>query len=153
MKIRAQRLGRAVVFELQGQLTATANTTQLDELVRQVARLNVDNVVLNLEHVRRLDCAGIGQLVRLHGTVRESGATLKLVNVDPRQKRILELLQAHRVLTICGSLEEALPGRGSLTRRVSRGRPRGLATTAEEPHTDPRIVSWLAPTAGSLDAG
>ena len=50
------------------------------------------NVVLSLERVRRLDCSGLGQLVRLHNRVSESGSLFTLVNIDPRQRQLLKIL-------------------------------------------------------------
>ena len=92
MKVRVQESGSVVVLDLEGRLTFDENTDQLHELFDEIGQLEPRNVVLNLEKVRRLDCFGIGQLVQLRTRVRDSGSIFTMVNIEPRQRKLLKLV-------------------------------------------------------------
>jgi hypothetical protein len=64
--------------------------------------------VLNFRGVPRLDCSGIGQLVQLDTQVRASGGALMLVNVEDRQKHLLQVLGLLTLLQVCESRQEAM---------------------------------------------
>jgi anti-anti-sigma factor len=108
MTVRAERGGPAVVINLEGPLTIATDTRRLRELVASMTRFSPRHVILDLRKVERLDCAGIGQLVQLHNRVCGSGGALTLVNVDDRQRRLLQLVGLLAVLRICDSPREAL---------------------------------------------
>jgi hypothetical protein len=88
------------------------------------------NVVLDLGNVGQLDCAGIGQLVELSNQVCGSGGALTLLNVEHRQKRLLQLLELLAVLGVPDSRQEAITRcrsaaawRGGLPASVDAARP------------------------------
>lgn len=98
----------AVVLHLEGRLTLEADTHQLHELVRSITHFGPCNVVLDVANVWQLDCSGIGQLVRLRNQVCGSGGVFALVNVEPRQKRILEIVGLLTALRVVDSRQEAI---------------------------------------------
>jgi anti-anti-sigma factor len=102
MKVSTRKCGVAIVLDLDGQLTAGTDTRLLWESLASVGP--ADDVVLDLQNNGRLDCAGIGVLVDLHRALHECGAMLTLVNLEPRQKRMLELVGLLRVLHISNDL-------------------------------------------------
>ena len=91
LDVRAKRFGPAVVLDLQGRLTAESDVQPLKRLVCLVARENPTCVVLNLERVRALDCAGIGLLLRVRSRLGRRGGAVALANVQRRQKHLLQL--------------------------------------------------------------
>jgi len=107
MRTDTERYGRVFAVELRGQLTVDDGIPILP-LLASVRMTAGDLVVLNLRRVRRLDCAGIGELVRLRQALQETGAALTLVNVPPRQARMLTLVGLTGVLNVCCDLDEAL---------------------------------------------
>ena len=108
MEIRAERQGSAVVLNLDGPLTAEADTYRLRELVASLARLDSSRLVLDLSNVEQIDSFGVGQLVALYNEIRPRGVALTLVNVDCRQKRLLEVAGLGRVFPVFGTRQEAL---------------------------------------------
>ena len=111
MDVRAQRAGSVVVLDLEGQLTIAADTSQLRDLIEQISELELDNVVLNFEKVTRLDCSGIGELVEIHDLVRHSGSYFTLVNIEPRQRKLLKRMGLLTVFEIPNYEQEVmLPG-------------------------------------------
>jgi anti-sigma B factor antagonist len=108
MTIRVERAGAAVVVNLEGPLTIEADTRRLRALVGSLTRDSPRHVILDLRKVERLDCSGIGQLVQLHNRVRGAGGVLTLVNVDDRQRRLLQMVGLLNVFRICPSSQEAI---------------------------------------------
>lgn len=108
MKVRAKRVGSAFLLDLEGRLTVEADTHQLNEAVREIPLLDVSRVVLDLAKVDQLDCSGIGQLVRLHNQVRESGRAFILINVEGRVKRLLQLAGLLAIFPVFDSWQEAM---------------------------------------------
>ena len=62
MRVKAQVIDDIVVVGLEGRLTVGTDTQLLHRLVGQLARRLGTNLILDLENVTRIDCAGIGQL-------------------------------------------------------------------------------------------
>ena len=71
MNITAWRRGAAIVFELHGDLAAGHDRP--GTLVGLVTAATASHVILNLEDVRRLDCTGIGELIRLQCALEAEG--------------------------------------------------------------------------------
>ena len=108
MRVRAERVDSAWVLHLEGRLTVEEDSSRLHQLVRSMTQFEPCNVVLDLGNVAQLDCAGIGQLVELNNQVCGSGGALTLLNVEHRQKRLLQLLELLAVLGVSDSREEAI---------------------------------------------
>ncbi len=119
MTVRAERVGSAVVLNLEGPLTVDADTRRLRELVGSMTRFSPRHVILDLRKVERLDCSGIGQLVQLHNRIGQSGGVLTLVNVDDQQKRLLQMVGLLNVFRISDSPQEALEDRPTTAARPS----------------------------------
>jgi anti-anti-sigma factor len=100
MQVRVEHLGPAVVLDLDGRLTIDEDTRGLHELVRSTARTGSGDIVLDLGGVLQLDCAGIGQLLEVRDELRAWGGSLALVNVAPRDRRLLQLFGLGSVLRV-----------------------------------------------------
>lgn len=110
MRVRAERVDSAWVLHLEGRLTVEEDTRQLHEMVRSMTHFDKCNVVLDFGNVGQLDCSGIGQLVQLDNQVRGSGGALTLLNVEHRQKRLLQLLGLLAVFRVVDRRQEAITG-------------------------------------------
>jgi anti-anti-sigma factor len=100
MEVRVERLGPAVVLDLEGRLTIDEDTGRLHELARSSARSGSVDIVLDLGGVRQIDCSGIGQLMSVRDEVRAWGGSLALVNLAQRQRRLLQLFGLLAVLRV-----------------------------------------------------
>ena len=106
MRFSARKQGMTAVVDLDGPLTAGEDLAGLGQLAGVAKAVGADHVVLNLAGVGRLDCTGIGALVRLRGALRECGVTLHLIHVAPRQARMFELAGLLQILDVPG---QAMP--------------------------------------------
>ena len=127
MEITLRKFGQALFFAVAGRLTVHADLEGLHAATRAISDRDIRGVFLDLENVTRLDCWGIGQLIRIRGQVDASGRSFGLVNVDAYQRRLLELLRLTAFLGIYGSRREAMgsiatatqaTGGGQITRRT-----------------------------------
>ncbi len=114
MDIREERLGSAVVLDLEGPLTAEVDTGRLHELAGSLPRPGTRSLVLDLGHVRTLDSYGVGQLVSIYNEIAPLGVTLTLVNVERHQKRMLELSGLLSFLHVAADRDEALACGGNV---------------------------------------
>ena len=74
-------------------------------LIRRVAPLlREKNIALDLQHIDRIDAAGIAALISLYSTARNSGHKFSVCNVSARVAEILALvgLDAHSPISQCG---------------------------------------------------
>jgi len=110
MRISMRGVGSAVVVGIEGRLTVGTDTGALHRLVGQLGRSPVETIVFDLEKVGRMDCSGVGELVRLRNNVETAGGTLRLANVGRRQRELLELLHLVEPLSAFSSMREALSG-------------------------------------------
>ena len=108
MDIRGERLGSAVVLNLDGPLTAEVDTVRLHELAGSLVGPGASSLVLDLGHVQNLDSYGVGQLVSLYNEVTPLGISLTLVNVERHQKRLLELSGLLSLLHVVDDRQAAL---------------------------------------------
>lgn len=149
MEITRDNLNEAVFFGLAGRLTINARIEGLHDAARDISDPRVGGVFVDLNEVTRLDCWGIGQLILLRGLVVASGRAFGLVNLNFRQRSLLNLLRVSEVCEIYRSRRQAVrsfePSRSSPDREQfesaslsARSRPdyhrssltdRGLART------------------------
>ena len=83
--------GPTVVLDLDGRLIVETRTQWLGDLTELMTEGGRCLLVLDLGRVSQIDGSGIGQLVRLFARVRRLGGRFALVNMEPRQKRLLDI--------------------------------------------------------------
>ena len=105
--VRVECRDSTVTLQMEGRLTVEEDVRQLPGLARSMGRLEGILVLLNFEGVRQLDCAGLGQLVAFGREVQTRGGYCALVNVDPRQRRLVQLARLTVVLPVFASGQEA----------------------------------------------
>jgi len=126
MDLKLERAGPAVVVRVEkGTLVIEEDTRELHDVVRALTTFDPGcSVVMDLERLHELDCAGIGQLMQIRQQVCELGGVFALLNVAPRHRRLLEILGLLRVLPVFRNRDEAVTACWSAQARrdVERGR-------------------------------
>lgn len=107
LDVRAERIGSTVVVDLHGRLTVEASPCRLRGLAGLMAGFCGGLMVVDVSNVRQLDCSGIGQLVRLRNEVCQSGGAFAVVNVEHRQKRLLQAVGLFTVLHVFNRRQDA----------------------------------------------
>gem|GEM_PF-474265 len=128
MKITARQPAPAVaVLELHGRLIAGEGTGELRRRVQRLLHRNFSAIVLNLEHLGRIDCGGLGELLGCHCEVRRHGGGLSVVAPDRAVRKIFELFELGAALKVCSDERRAIvslnPPRARLEPRSKAHRP------------------------------
>ena len=90
LQIHLQR-GATVVLKVAGRLVIEAPSQLRVDLTQLMTYGGRSLLVLDLRGVSQMDCSGIGQLVELFVRVRRLGGRFALVNVQRRQRRLLDM--------------------------------------------------------------
>ena len=133
-----------VFFRLLGSVAAGDNLDSLQTAVTTVSNPRIRAIVLDLAGASRLDCWGIGQLIRLRRLACQAGRTFGLVNVQERQRRLLDMAGLARLLGVSDTPDDArfsLGSSGPPTVRVIRQTPsRHVALQIARSNHDRRLA-------------
>jgi stage II sporulation protein AA (anti-sigma F factor antagonist) len=111
LQVRLRRWGSTVILELQGRLIVEARVQPLGDLTEWMTCRGQCRLLLDMSGVLQMDCSGIGQIVGLHQKVRRLGGGLALINVSPRQKRLLDVAGLLAILPVFDCPRTALSSR------------------------------------------
>ena len=138
MKITSRWKGAIAILHIEGVLTAYGGQEPLYRRVRRLTQGKGVDVVLDLSGVDRMDAAGVGELVLLRLRLEAIEGSLKLVGVNERLRKLLDLVGLLGVFEPADSMRDAV---ASLKAQI---RARDRAETAE---WDPDWSDWRPPTA------
>lgn len=96
------------VIEIKGELTVGSDKERLLDTVRKKIEAGRRLLVINLKECRRIDSAGIGELVACLVTATRHDATLKLSNVPPPIYGIMKITNVLKSFDVSATEEEAL---------------------------------------------
>lgn len=91
------------IISLEGRLRLGDETRNLRELVKGLIEQGRKWVILELGKLEYIDSAGLGALVACFSTVRNSGGSLKLLNLS---NKVREQLVMTKLLTVFESFED-----------------------------------------------
>ena len=99
LQIRGHQSEATVVLEVAGRLIIEAPVQSLVDLTELMPGGGRSMLVLDLRGVSQMDCTGIGQLVKLFLKVRRLGGRFALVNIQRRQRHLLDMSGLLRLFT------------------------------------------------------
>src|SRR5258706_1376107 len=102
MQIEERSAGDVIVLDLKGKMTLGEGDELLKDKMNSLMQQGRRKVVLNLEGVRYIDSAGLGDIVRTYTTISRQGGSMKLLNLT---KRITDLLSITKLLTVFETYE------------------------------------------------
>ncbi|MEO1367718.1 MAG: STAS domain-containing protein, partial [Acidobacteriota bacterium] len=108
MEINVRTVDDVVVVDMDGRLVAGTGDVELRDTLNKVVAGDASKILLNLSEVRRIDSAGIGELMASVKLARRFGSEVRLINVNGQVLRILQLSQLLPLLTIYDNEVEAL---------------------------------------------
>lgn len=101
LNIRMQKLGNTTILHCVGRVTFPY-TDALHSLAQEA---HAQHLVVDLADVTAIDAAGLGALISLRSWSKGSGRTLKLMNVNSKVQRLLELTNLKSAFEICSARE------------------------------------------------
>jgi anti-sigma B factor antagonist len=108
MTLVERRIGDVTVLDLKGRLVFDEGDAVLREQINRLVESGRTNIVLNLRDVTYIDSCGIGVLVSKFVSLRRKGGDLRLANVTPRSRRVMEITKLLDVFRIFPSEAEAV---------------------------------------------
>ena len=91
LRINLRQSGATMVLDVAGRLIIEAPLQSLTDLTEFMMGEGRCALLLDLRGVSQMDCSGIGQLVKLFVKVRRLGGRFALVNIERRQRRLLDM--------------------------------------------------------------
>lgn len=85
------------ILVLKGRITVGPEASALREKISEITAAGIKSLVLNMGHVDYIDSTGLGALVMISTTLRKSGGSVKLVNLN---RRAIELLVMTKLATV-----------------------------------------------------
>ena len=79
-----------------------------EQLFALVARLRPSRLIVNLAGVRKLSSTMIGKLVALHQQIKAAGGRMVVCEIGPELGDVFTTLRLGRVLTLCGTEQDAV---------------------------------------------
>lgn len=108
MKATVRNIGEVSVVDLTGKITIGEGDVVLREKVNELLDAGHKKVLLNLEKVKYMDSAGIGELVACFKRAREKNAAVKLLNPSGKVYDLLQLTKLEEVFDTFRDEKEAL---------------------------------------------
>ena len=131
LKLAVQDHGDQAMINVGGEIDL-ATSPQLQAVLVVLVDRGLHQLIIDLDQVSFLDCAGIGMLVDARRRVQEHGGSLKLVRPAPLVRRVLEVTGMTAVFPIDSSPGEALA--------IEPMRPQdGIVTPVIRPPSFPRL--------------
>ena len=97
MKATVRKLGRVAVVDISGKITIGEGDVLLRQKVQELLDAGESRILLNLEKVKYMDSAGIGELVACYKRAKEKDGTVKLLNPSGKVYDLLQLTKLEEV--------------------------------------------------------
>jgi anti-sigma B factor antagonist len=100
MKINSRAANGVTILDIDGRIALGDDIAELKQSISGLIAAGVKFVVLNLREVPYIDSSGIGELVSAFTKVRNSGGELKLLNLTPKVRTLLEITRLYSVFDV-----------------------------------------------------
>jgi anti-anti-sigma factor len=108
-QISDRLVGDIVVLDVKGHMTlAEPESLLFDHVTRLVQEEGRRKFLVNLRHLAFIDSVGIGEIVRSYTHLAGLGGLLRLCEVGPRVREVLEITHLDTIIHMFASEEEAL---------------------------------------------
>ena len=108
MKASVRKIGEVSVVDLSGKITIGEGDVVLRERVGELLDGGEKRILLNLERVKYMDSAGIGELVACYKRAKEKDGMVKLLNPSGKVYDLLQLTKLEEVFDTFRDEKEAL---------------------------------------------
>jgi anti-sigma B factor antagonist len=107
LKLTVRTKDDIVVVDCAGRIVFGEESADLRDTVKMVITQS-KRIILNLSGVSYIDSGGLGTLVALYTTARNSGGSIKLANLTPRVDDLLQVTKLVTVFDVYDSEEKAI---------------------------------------------
>ncbi len=107
LTLKSRLVDKVMVIRCEGRIIAGAESQSLQQEVEKYT-LETKKFVMQLAGVNFVDSSGLGSLVRLAGVLRAHHGDLKLCELSPFVRQVLEATALHKVFHVYASEQEAM---------------------------------------------
>lgn len=107
LSLSHEKIGLVDVIVLNGILNADTSL-RLDELLQPLSESEKPFVLLDMENLSYISSAGIGCFIGVVKRIRNKAGDIRFCKIDPKVKRVFELLDMADFFKFFSSLDEAL---------------------------------------------
>ena len=100
LKVKTREVSGVTVLDLSGKITLGDGALTLRDAVKDVQAKGQKKILLNLADVNYIDSAGIGDLVSAFTSVKNSGGSLKLLQLTKKVKDVLQITKLYTVFDV-----------------------------------------------------
>lgn len=108
LAIAERRADTVTILELAGRLIVDDGDRALREYIDSLVRSGRTQVLLDMKAVSYVDSGGVGALVSKYLTLKKAGGDLKLLHLNRRSGRVLEITRLVEVFDVFESERDAL---------------------------------------------
>jgi anti-sigma B factor antagonist len=108
LHVNAERVGSDALVAVEGELDI-ATLPELERAVTRMRSQGLERLVIDLRQVSFLDSMSIELLLRLHGELTATGASLVVVRGPRSVNRVFDLMELDRVLTLVDEPPDLTP--------------------------------------------
>lgn len=84
-----------------------ANASELKSLILTINKASISNIIIDLSETSYCDSSGLSALLSANRLCKNSNGKFTLTGLQPNVKKMIEIAQLHRVLSITEKLEQA----------------------------------------------
>lgn len=100
MKITSRAIDGITILDMDGRITMGDDIAVFRHAISDLIVGGHRRVLLNLRDVPYVDSSGIGELVSAFKSVRNAGGELKLLNLTPKVRTVLEITRLYPVFDV-----------------------------------------------------
>ena len=108
LTIAERRADSVTVLELAGRLIVDDGERALRDYIDSLVRSGRTQLLVDMKDVTYVDSGGVGALVSKYLTVKKAGGDLKLLHLNRRAGRVLEITRLVEVFELFDSERDAL---------------------------------------------
>ncbi len=84
-----------------------SNASELKSMILTVNKSNINNLIIDLKETSYCDSSGLSAILSANRLCKNANGKFILTGLQPNVKKMIEIAQLHRVLSITETLEEA----------------------------------------------
>jgi anti-sigma B factor antagonist len=100
LKVKTREVSGVTVLDLSGKITLGDGALTLRDAVKSAMATGQKKILVNLADVHYIDSAGIGELVTAFTSVKNSGGSLKLLQLTKKVKDVLQITKLYTVFDV-----------------------------------------------------
>ena len=132
MKIESRAVDGINILDMNGRITLGEDAAAFRSAIGSLVADGRKMILLNLHDVPYIDSSGIGELVAAFTKVRDSGGELKLLNLSPKVRTLLQITKLDTVFDVQNDETAAIDSFSVNSSRLSI-RQSSPATSNHEP--------------------